>query len=98
LIHELRGAAELTLEAAIARLSPCDIVLVEGFKAAAIPKLEIYRDSVGKALLHGNDPNILAVASDAPLDTTLPRFDLDDIDAIADFVHAHAKQVVIADR
>ncbi len=98
LIHELRGGAELTLEAAIARLSPCDIVLVEGFKAAAIPKLEIYRDSVGKALLHGNDPNILAVASDAPLDTPLPRFDLDDIDAIAAFVHAHAKQVVIADR
>ena len=89
LIHELRGDAELTLDAALARLSPCDIVLVEGFKTASIPKLEIYRESVGKALLHTGDPNILAVASDTVLPTALPMFALDDIDGIAAFVRAN---------
>ena len=98
LIHELRGAAELTLEGALARLSPCDIVLVEGFKTASIPKLEIYRESIGKALLHTADANILAVASDAPLDTALPTFALDDIDGIATFVRVHGKQIGIAGR
>ena len=93
LIHELRGAAELTLDVALARLSPCDIVLVEGFKAAPIPKLEIYRESVGKALLHVSDPNILAVASDAPVQSALPMFALDDIDGIAAFVRAHGKPI-----
>jgi molybdopterin-guanine dinucleotide biosynthesis adapter protein len=93
LIHELRGAAELTLETALARLSPCDIVLVEGFKTAPIPKLEIYRESVGKALLHTGDPSILAVASDAVPATALPVFALDDIDGIGAFVRANARSV-----
>jgi molybdopterin-guanine dinucleotide biosynthesis adapter protein len=93
LIHELRGAAEMTLDAALARLSPCDIVLVEGFKAAPIPKLEIYRESVGKALLHTGDPNILAVASDTALSTALPQFALDDIDGIAAFVRANGMTI-----
>jgi molybdopterin-guanine dinucleotide biosynthesis adapter protein len=93
LIHELRGAAELTLASALARLSPCDIVLVEGFKSAPIPKLEIYREGVGKALLHADDPNILAVASDTVPATALPVFALDDIDGIAAFVRANAQRV-----
>jgi molybdopterin-guanine dinucleotide biosynthesis adapter protein len=93
LIHELRGDAELTLEAALAHLSPCDIVLVEGFKAASIPKLEIYRESVGKALLHPGDPNILALASDTVLSTALPVFKLDDIDGIAEFVRANGTTI-----
>ena len=73
LMHELRGAPELALDAAIERLTPCDLVLVEGFKAAPIPKLEVYRESVGKPLLHPGDRNILALASDAPVDTLLPK-------------------------
>jgi molybdopterin-guanine dinucleotide biosynthesis adapter protein len=95
LIHELRGATQLTLDGALARLSPCDIVLVEGFKAAPIPKLEIYRESVGKTLLHPNDPNILAVASDAALSTALPVFRLDDIGGIAEFVRANTRAIAI---
>jgi molybdopterin-guanine dinucleotide biosynthesis protein B len=98
LIHELRGADELTLDGALARLSPCDIVLVEGFKSAPLPKLEIYRESVGKALLHTGDPNILAVASDVALSTALPRFALDDIDAIAAFVRGHGRSIDSATR
>jgi molybdopterin-guanine dinucleotide biosynthesis protein B len=90
LMHELRGASELSLDAALARLSPCDLVLVEGFKSAAIPKLEVYRASVGKSILHPGDPNIVAVATDGPLTTTLPVFELDDIASIAAFIIAHA--------
>jgi molybdopterin-guanine dinucleotide biosynthesis adapter protein len=84
----LRGAPELSLAHAVQRLSPCDLVLVEGFKAAAIPKLEVYRASVGKPLLHPGDPQIVAVATDAALLTSLPSFDIGDVAAIADFIVA----------
>jgi molybdopterin-guanine dinucleotide biosynthesis protein B len=91
LIHELRGAPELAFDAALACLAPCDLALVEGFKAAPIPKLEIYRESVGKPLLHPGDPHILAVASAGRLDTALPVFAIDDVDAIAAFIRAHSR-------
>ena len=90
LMHELRGAPELSLDAALARLSPCDLVLVEGFKSAAIPKLEVYRASVGKSMLHPADPNIVAVATDGSLVTPLPLFDLSDVAPIAAFIVTHA--------
>ena len=66
LMHELRGAAEMTIEDALARLSPCDLALVEGFKAAPIPKLEVWRTAVGKPLLNPAHPHIVALASDVP--------------------------------
>jgi molybdopterin-guanine dinucleotide biosynthesis protein B len=91
LMHELRGASELSLDGALARLSPCDLVLVEGFKSAAIPKLEVYRASVGKSMLHPRDKNIVAVATDGPLATTLPLFDLGDVAPIAAFIIARAE-------
>lgn len=90
LMHELRGSTELTLDAGLARLSVCDLALVEGFKTAPIPKLEVYRESVGKPLLHPTDPHILAVASEGPLATALPVFAIDDIDAIAAFIRANS--------
>jgi molybdopterin-guanine dinucleotide biosynthesis protein B len=90
LMHELRGAAELSLDAALAQLSPCDLVLVEGFKRAAIPKLEVYRASVGKSLLHPGDKNIVAIATDGPLVAPLPVFALEEVTAIAAFMVAHA--------
>jgi len=93
LMHELRGAPELSLQAALARLSPCDIALVEGFKAAPIPKLEVYRESVGKPPLHPIDRHIVAVASDAPVATHLAVFRIGDIDAIAAFVRERAQPV-----
>lgn len=86
LMHELRGHPELSLDEALARLSPCDLVIVEGFKRAPIPKIEIYRASVGKPQLFPDDPYVIAVASDAAVTTALPRLDLDDPDAIADFI------------
>ena len=96
LMHELRGAPELTLEQVLARLSPCDLALVEGYKAFPIPKLEIWRAEVGKPLLHPRDKHILAVATDSrealPPGTAarLPVFALSDFDAVATFVAAHA--------
>jgi len=84
--HELRGAPELTLQEALQCLSPCDLALVEGFKAASIAKLEVYRASVGKPMLHPHDPNIVAVATDERLATALPVLPLGDPDKVATFV------------
>lgn len=89
LMHELRGAPEPSLEQQIARFSPCDLVLVEGFKRAAIPKLEIHRPSFERPLLCSDDRNIVAVASDAPVDTRLPVLDLNNPDEIAQFIIRH---------
>ena len=99
LMHESRGDAELTLPQAIHRLSPCDLVLVEGYKRALIPKLEIWRPSVGKRLLHPADPHILAVATDAPAEVVIrvPVFSLNDVAGIATFIQGHAAAWLPAD-
>jgi len=91
LMHELHGAKELSVDEAIARISPCDLLLIEGFKTAPIPKLEIYRRSLGKPLLHPDDPHILAIASDGALTTLLPHFEIDDVDDISAFVLQHSR-------
>lgn len=85
-MHELRGRDELSLNEALAQLSPCDLVLVEGFKRQPIPKIEIYRAEIGKPLLFPDDPNIIAVASDVPQPTALPQLDLNDPAAVAGFI------------
>ncbi len=94
LMHELRGAPEPSFEEQIARFSDCDLVLVEGFKHTPIPKLEIHRPSVGKPLIAGNGvETVVAVATDEPdvlrQQTDLPILDLNDRDAIAEFILRH---------
>jgi len=89
LMHELRGGPEPELPEHLRRLSPCDLVLVEGFKRQPIPKLEIHRRAAGKPLLHPDDPHIVAVATDELLDTALPQFGLEDYDLIAAFIMGH---------
>ena len=86
LTHELRGAPEATLDELLAQLAPCDIVLVEGFKRASIPKVEVWRRVVTEPLLHPDDPHIVAVATDGRLDTTLPQLDINDPAAVAGFI------------
>jgi molybdopterin-guanine dinucleotide biosynthesis protein B len=86
LMHELRGNREWTLDALLEKLSPVDLVLVEGFKTQAHPKLEIYRQAVGKPLLHPEDENIVAIASDKPLTASIPVVSLDDIEAVANIL------------
>ena len=89
LMHELRGAPEPTLPELIGHVAACDILLIEGFKREAIPKLEVYRSVVGESLLHPQDAHIVAVASDQHVDTHLPQFRLDDAAAIAAFILEH---------
>ena len=98
LMHELRGEAEMPLRQAIAQFNPCDLVLVEGFKRESIPKLEVWRAEVGKALLFPGDPAIVALATDdrLPTDVREPnfkRFGLADIANIAEFALQHASEI-----
>jgi molybdopterin-guanine dinucleotide biosynthesis adapter protein len=94
LVHELRGDAELTLEALLDKLSPVDLVLVEGYKREPHPKLEVHRASIGKPLIYPDDPAIVAVASDGPLPAArVPVIDLDDVERIADFLIRHAAPI-----
>ena len=86
LMHELRGAHEPSFEDQVKRISPCDLLLVEGFKHAPIPKLEVWRKETGEPLLHPNDPHIVAVASDARIETKLPLLNLNDVDEICNFI------------
>ncbi|WP_282093883.1 molybdopterin-guanine dinucleotide biosynthesis protein B [Epibacterium ulvae] len=85
-MHELRGAPEPSLIDLLARMQPVDLILVEGYKREAHPKIEAYRTAAGQPLIAPNDPSIRAVASDIPLDLDRPVFDLDNTDAIADFI------------
>jgi molybdopterin-guanine dinucleotide biosynthesis protein B len=89
LVHELRGAPEPGFAELLERLSPCDLVLIEGFKREHVPKLEVYRAVTGEPLLHPEDRNIVAIAADRRLETALPQFDLDDAPGIASFVMRH---------
>ena len=86
LMHERRDGSDVTLDELLARLAPCDLVLVEGFKQEPIPKLEVYRPENGKPPLFPERSDIVAVASNVALAVSLPRLALDDVAAIADFV------------
>jgi molybdopterin-guanine dinucleotide biosynthesis protein B len=86
LMHELRGQAEPSLDALIERMSACDLLLVEGFKRAAMPKLEVFRKAVGEAPLHPHDAQIVAVATDAPMQAPIPVLDLNQPAAICEFI------------
>ncbi|HXE16756.1 MAG TPA: molybdopterin-guanine dinucleotide biosynthesis protein B [Stellaceae bacterium] len=86
LVHQVRDESETQLGHLLSRMSASDLVLVEGFKREAIPKLEVHRAALGKSLIAPEDPYIVAIASDAPVATALPRFDLDDAAGIAAFI------------
>ena len=86
LMQELRGADEPGLDTLLARLSPVDLVLVEGYKRDAHPKVEAHRAVTGNPLIAPDDPTVRAVASDTALTLDRPVFDLNDTAAIADFI------------
>lgn len=86
LMHELRGAPEPPLSELLARLSPCDLVLVEGWKGAPHPKVEAHRAATGRAPLAARNATIRAVASDAAPEVAVRLLDLDDTAGIADFI------------
>ncbi len=85
-LHEVRDAPPPTLEVLLSRLTPCDLVLVEGFKRCAIPKLEVHRAGTGKPWLYPGDAHIIAVASDVPPPGTIPCIDINDIERITELI------------
>jgi molybdopterin-guanine dinucleotide biosynthesis protein MobB len=87
IVHELRGDGEPPLATLLAKMTPVDLVLIEGYKRAGHEKLEVHRPSLGKPPLHPDDPKIVAVASDEKIPgLRLPCLALDDVDSIAEFV------------
>lgn len=91
LIHELREEVEPSLDDILAKMTEVDLVIVEGFKRFGQPKIEVHRRERGTPLLARDDPTIVAVASDEPLQgLSVPVLDLDDIEAIARLALARA--------
>jgi molybdopterin-guanine dinucleotide biosynthesis adapter protein len=91
IVHELGNDPEPPLGDVLAKLSPVDLVIVEGFKRHSHPKLEVYRAVVGKPLLHPDDDCIVAIATDAPLkEAQVPVLMLDDVESIANVLQAEA--------
>jgi molybdopterin-guanine dinucleotide biosynthesis protein B len=98
ILHELREEPEWDLRGLVAKMSSVDLVLVEGFKRDAFPKLEIHRAANGKPLIHPEDPHIVAIASDIALPhAKVPVVDLNDIEAIADLLLKRAVAVGAAE-
>jgi molybdopterin-guanine dinucleotide biosynthesis protein B len=83
LMHELRGAEEPTLPELLAKMSPVDLVVIEGYKTDRHRKIEVHRAGNGKPLLFPDDPAIVGIAADVDVETALPLVHLDDIAAIA---------------
>lgn len=86
LMHELRAEDEPALDTLLAKLAPVDLVLIEGYKRDAHPKIEAFRAETKNPLIATDDPTVKAIASDTPLDMDRPVFDLNDTVAIADFI------------
>jgi molybdopterin-guanine dinucleotide biosynthesis protein B len=93
LIHELRDASEPRLPALLNKLSPVDLVLVEGFKSESHRKIEVHRVANDKPLLFPDDPAISGLATDAALETVLPVVHLDDIPAVAAMMQRYAMPI-----
>jgi molybdopterin-guanine dinucleotide biosynthesis adapter protein len=89
LMHELRDAPEPSLDELVARMSPVDLLLVEGWKRHPHPKIEVHRPSIGKPLLYPEDPWVVAIASDEKLSAPVPLLPLGDPGAVAVFISAH---------
>lgn len=92
LLHERRSEDAECLSELLGRLAPCDLVLVEGFKKAAIPKIEVFRQALGKPLLFPTVTNVIAIACDGDVNARVPVLPLNDLDRITAFVRqfAHA--------
>jgi molybdopterin-guanine dinucleotide biosynthesis protein B len=98
LLHELDDEPEPGVEDLIARMTPVDLLLIEGFKTYPHAKLEVHRPAFGKALIGGDDPSVVAIASDQPLDgVAVPVLDLNDIPAIADFIVGYCQLTAVTE-
>jgi molybdopterin-guanine dinucleotide biosynthesis protein B len=91
LMHELRGVAEPRLPELLQKMSPVDLVVIEGFKSEPIRKIEVHRKANGKPLLFPGDPAIAGIATDTAVETTLEAAHLDDIPAVAAMMQKYAQ-------
>lgn len=89
IMHELRGAPELGLHELLKHFSPCDLVIVEGYKNEPVPKIEVRLKGSHTPALYPGDPHVIAVATDDVLDTHLPQIDANDGEAVARFIIQH---------
>lgn len=94
LMHELRNEPEPELPDLLRRMAPVDLIIIEGFKKTGHRKIEVYRAANGKPPLHGEDPSIVAIASDVNFpESGRPVCSIDDIEGIAELVLAHAESL-----
>ena len=95
-IREFPAIEEPTFDQLVAELVECDWVLVEGFKHAPLPKIEVWRAATGKPAQYPVDPFVIAIATDSeavlPAPTGLPLFHLDDVDGVAAFILAQEER------
>lgn len=92
LMHEMRELSETSppqLPEMLQHLSPCDLVLLEGFKTSPWDKIEVHRVANGKPLICPDVPALVAVARDEAIDCPVPQLDINDHDVIAAFVLTH---------
>ncbi|MFY9958856.1 molybdopterin-guanine dinucleotide biosynthesis protein B [Bradyrhizobium sp.] len=93
LMHELRGAAEPRLPELLKKMSPVDLVIVEGFKREPHRKIEVHRAANQKPLLFPDDPGVVGIATDTRVETRLPTAHLDDVAAVATLLQRSAISV-----
>jgi molybdopterin-guanine dinucleotide biosynthesis protein B len=92
IIHELRNENEPSLDDILSRLAPCDLVIVEGYKRDTHDKIEVRNIALDRPKLAGDDPTIVAIASNGPVpDAPVPLFDRDDVSALANFIENHTR-------
>ena len=91
-IHEMRGEAEPSLDDILAKLAPCDLVIVEGYKRDAHDKIEVRNLALDHPRLAGDDATVVAVAANGEVpDSPVPVFDRDDVSALASFIARHVE-------
>jgi molybdopterin-guanine dinucleotide biosynthesis protein B len=92
IIHELRDEREPPLADILAKLAPCDLVLVEGYKRDGHDKIEVRNLQLDHPTLAGHDPTVVAIAANGQLpDPPVPAFDRDDVTALATFIERHMR-------
>lgn len=92
IIHESRDEEEPPLADILAKLAPCDLVIVEGYKRDSHDKIEVRNLELSHPELAGDDPTIVAIAANGPLPgAPVPVFDRDDVSALVSFIAAHMK-------
>lgn len=92
IIHESRGEPEPSLEEILSMLAPCDLVIVEGYKRDSHDKIEVRNIALDHPKLAGDDPTIVAIASNGPMpDAPVPLYDRDDVSRLASFIEKHMR-------